>query len=73
MRIVIDMPRRPYNLDELMLAIQEGMPLDEVLDGIKEEIRNMSSELTRDGRRMIRKMRVLEIIDKYKKETKCEK
>ena len=38
----------------------------EVLDKIKAEIEQMPSELTADGRRMIRRVSVFRIIDKYK-------
>ena len=40
----------------------------DVLDKIRAEIKQMPSELTADGRRMIRRESVFRIIDKYKEE-----
>ena len=45
-----------------------SMRLD-VLDKIRAEIEQMPSELTDDGRRMIRRGKVFRIIDKYKAES----
>lgn len=44
-------------------------PLDTVLDKIRTEIDHMHSELTSDGRRMVRREKVLQIIDKNKAES----
>ena len=41
---------------------------EKVLDKIRAEIEQMPSELTTDGRRMIRRGSVFRIIDKYKAE-----
>lgn len=39
----------------------------DVLDEIRAEIEKLPSELTYDGRRMIRRVRVYDIIDKHRK------
>ena len=44
----------------------------EVLDKIRAEIEQMPSELTADGRRMIRRVSVFRIIDKYKAESEVQ-
>lgn len=46
-----------------------GRRENRLLDRIRAEIEQMSSELTADGRRMIRRFNVLQIIDKYKVES----
>lgn len=46
--------------------------LELVLDSIKAEIEQLPSELTKDGRRMIRRRNVFQIIDKYKADTESE-
>ena len=46
-------------------AIANGTPLEKVLEDIKAEIDGLPSYLTEDGRRMVRKYRVLEIIDSH--------
>ena len=43
-----------------------GRSDSDILDKIKVEIEQMPSELTIDGRRMIRRVSVFRIIDKYK-------
>lgn len=45
-----------------------GRRENRLLDRIIAEIEQMPSELTEDGRRMIRRFYVLQIIDKYKTE-----
>lgn len=45
---------------------EAGRSDSDVLDKIKAEIEQMPSELTTDGRRMIRRGSVFRIIDKYK-------
>lgn len=47
----------------------EADEIDEVLDKIRAEIDQMPSKLTTDGRRMIRRESVCQIIDKYKVES----
>lgn len=49
----------------LIKAIKNGKPLDELLNEIRAEIEKLPSELTYDGRRMIRRVRVYDILDKY--------
>ena len=45
---------------------------NDVLDKIRAEIEQLSSELTSDGRRMIRRGNVFHVIDKYRKgEEEC--
>ena len=43
MKIVVNMPKKPYNLDELMLALEKAKPLpvvtNKVLDKISAEIK----------------------------------
>lgn len=41
--------------------------INKVLDEIRAEIEKLPSELTYDGRRMIRRVRVYDIIDKHRK------
>ena len=48
---------------ELLIPISV---LDKIIDKIKVEIEQMPSELTNDGRRMIRRGSVFRIIDKYR-------
>ena len=45
------------------------MKQETILDKIRAEIEQMPSELTVDGRRMIRRAWVFQIIDKYKAES----
>lgn len=59
----------PQVENDLISAIRHGKPLDSVLDEIRAEIEKLPSELTYDGRRMIRRVRVYDIIDKYKAES----
>lgn len=51
------------DIDRAFKALEER---DELLDKIRAEIEQMPSELTADGRRMIRRGSVFRIIDKYK-------
>lgn len=72
MKIVFEMPKRPYNLDELMLAIEEGKPLNKVINEIKSEIKAYQSDAFYSDDVMMNKKTVLEIIDKYRKEARDE-
>ena len=54
---------------DLYSVIKQKYIEREVLDKIRAEIEHLPSELTADGRRMIRRMRVMQIIDKYKAES----
>lgn len=49
-----------------IMALPPVIPIDLLLDEIKAEIDRLPSELTYDGRRMIRRARVYDIIDKYR-------
>lgn len=51
------------DIDRAFKALEER---DELLDKIRAEIEQLPSELTADGRRMIRRVNVFIIIDKYK-------
>lgn len=48
----------------------EALKQEDVIDKIKAEIEQLPSQLTVDGRRMVRSRNVFRIIDKYKAE--CE-
>lgn len=54
------------DIDRAFKALEER---DELLDKIRTEIDQLPSELTPDGRRMIRQVSVLRIIDEYKAES----
>lgn len=47
----------------------KALDKEDVLDKIRAEIEQMSSELTKDGRRMIRRESVFRVIDKYRSES----
>jgi hypothetical protein len=53
-------------IKETVASIWGKPPYTEVLDKIRAEIEQMPSELTADGRRMIRRGSVFRIIDKYR-------
>lgn len=52
----------------MMMAIK-ALERESILDKIRAEIKQMPSELTADGRRMIRRESAFRIIDKYKTES----
>ena len=57
-------------IDYVNAYTDEGVTTaDDVLDKIRSEIEQMPSELTTDGRRMIRRGTVFRIIEKYKAES----
>ena len=62
-------PYKPMVEIDLYSVIKQSYIEREVLDKIRAEIEHLPSELTADGRRMIRRMRVMQIIDKYKAES----
>lgn len=55
--------KQHYEAKQMAIEVLEQEP---VLDKIRAEIELMPSELTADGRRMIRRESVFRIIDKYK-------
>lgn len=63
-------------LEGLLMTVRNAVGIEtleqesktDVLDKIRTEIEKMPSELTADGRRMIRRESVFRIIDKYRKE-----
>ena len=70
MKIVVNMPKKPYNLDELMLALEKAKPLpvvtNKVLDKISAEIKEvtMKRPMTMDYECGLNEAR--SIIEKYK-------
>ena len=73
MKLIIDISDHLYTViknkecthrNVLTEAVYDGIPLDK----LKAEIAQMPSEMTADGRRMIRRGSVFRIIDKYKGE-----
>ncbi len=52
------------DIDRAFKALEER---DELLDKIRSEIESLPRELPTDARNMIRRSRVLDIIDKYRK------
>lgn len=48
---------------------EKALEQEPVLDKIRAEIEQLPSELTEDGRRMIRRSSVFRVIDKYKAES----
>ena len=76
MRIVIDIDEDYYELIKHEVDVMDnditsykliakGTPLNEVLNKIKSEIYFLPRELPTDARNMVRRTRVLDIIDKY--------
>lgn len=69
MKIVVNMPKKPYNLDELMLALEKAKPLpvviNKVLDKISAEISN-EAKCTMNDNRASGLWKAYEIIEKYK-------
>lgn len=74
MKLVIEVKEEDYKrykedkICSYTSAVLDAVPLNEVLDEIRAEIEQMPSELTADGRRMIRRGSVFRIIEKYRKE-----
>lgn len=62
---VARLKRLTRQLDNLP-SITPQEPKTDILDKIRAEIKTMPSELTRDGRRMVRQVNVFEIVDKYR-------
>ena len=58
-----------YFKDTMMIKGVVQKPKTDILNKIKNEIEQMPSELTADGRRMIRRGSVFQIIEKYKSES----
>lgn len=58
-----------YFKDTMMIKGVVQKPKTDILNKIKNEIEQMPSELTTDGRRMIRRGSVFRIIEKYKSES----
>ena len=78
MKLIIDIPEEDFKWIQTHRSVTDyqitkmlykrvinGTPFDSVIEDIKTEIEAFPSELTEDGRRMVRKCRVLEIIDKH--------
>lgn len=55
--------------EEMFDMAIKALEQEPILDKIRAEIEHMPSELTEDGRRMVRRVSVFQIIDKYKAES----